>query len=878
MSDGISLLPHNEEAYQKLVNGLKDSQFVSINHATGTGKSFIMLKYLFDNRDKRILYLAPTYAILEQLVNEHIEELGVDKSSFNKLDTMIYRGLLNKDVSELASQYDIVILDEYHRCGALKWGKKIDELIETIKKNDLTTKVIGTTATEIRYLDNEKNMNEILFDGNCVSRITLADAILKGILPVPVYVIGSYELVDNLIAIEKRIRSSRLSIEKKNNYLLRVQELKEEAEEVMRNEKRLQEYIDSSGKYLVFSSRIDSFYSDQQIIHKLIKDIDNEYMVSSDENKKSNSIYLKKFREASSDETTVLYSVNLLNEGVHVKDVDAIFMLRPTSSPIIYFQQLGRLLSYSRRKDKVVIFDFVSNYRRHSIIHEVYDEVVSRAKELMITDSENNDRYQKIIDNFKIVDFSSHVSRKIDLLNKETSYNKINIMVLEEAVSTLEKCIDIKDINMNLAYLNLNRLQKYVTIDIYDRVNRLNIAKPNIFNIPREDFIKFLGKYENIYQKDANKYKDLYTEVMNYYNIEGHLPSIFGKLTSEKKIAKRLLENFDKFSGTMKKNLITKMDNNLSIVELIIYGIGNLPEDRENLYSQIDKLIKMKVILNLNLIYVLRSGKRDKDKFYLNKIISSNDYLRKMEEEKESKFDEDDEVIKNIFQTNRVVLCREKFFTISEKVKEEYLAISDKDKYLDDLGEEIKEFIILNKRSLRFGNGEEISPEDILYCKKVIFSQYLKKYNFNELLIPSKKKVSFDYLFEFMDKHQGGIPTDKSSDNLERIMARKFERNQDKMTEDDINKFNQYKNKYQKERCLVIKEYLDFINLHQRNPLPFNEDEVSLKERFERIRKLMSDDESKIVEDAISRLDKSIENNYILQEGQKRRERLRKNS
>ena len=446
MSDGISLLPHNEEAYQKLVNGLKDSQFVSINHATGTGKSFIMLKYLFDNRDKRILYLAPTYAILEQLVNEHIEELGVDKSSFNKLDTMIYRGLLNKDVSELASQYDIVILDEYHRCGALKWGKKIDELIETIKKNDLTTKVIGTTATEIRYLDNEKNMNEILFDGNCVSRITLADAILKGILPVPVYVIGSYELVDNLIAIEKRIRSSRLSIEKKNNYLLRIQELKEEAEEVMRNEKRLQEYIDSSGKYLVFSSRIESFYSDQQIIHKLIKDIDNEYMVSSDENKKSNSIYLKKFRDASSDETTVLYSVNLLNEGVHVKDVDAIFMLRPTSSPIIYFQQLGRLLSYSRRKDKVVIFDFVSNYRRHSIIHEVYDEVVSRAKKLMITDPETKDRYQKIIDNFKIVDFSSYVSKKIDLLNKETSYNKINIMVLEEAVSTLEKCIDIKDI------------------------------------------------------------------------------------------------------------------------------------------------------------------------------------------------------------------------------------------------------------------------------------------------------------------------------------------------------------------------------------------------------------------------------------------------
>ena len=40
----VILLPHNEEAYQKLVLGLKDKQFVSINHATGTGKSFIVLK------------------------------------------------------------------------------------------------------------------------------------------------------------------------------------------------------------------------------------------------------------------------------------------------------------------------------------------------------------------------------------------------------------------------------------------------------------------------------------------------------------------------------------------------------------------------------------------------------------------------------------------------------------------------------------------------------------------------------------------------------------------------------------------------------------------------------------------------------------------
>lgn len=138
----VTLLPHNEEAYQKLIEGLKDKQFVSINHATGTGKSFIMLKYLLNNRDKRILYLAPNYAILDQLVNEHIEELGLDKKAFKKLDMMIYSSLLRKNVKEMADNYDIVILDEYHRCGAEQWGEKIDELIGTIRDKGMDTKVI----------------------------------------------------------------------------------------------------------------------------------------------------------------------------------------------------------------------------------------------------------------------------------------------------------------------------------------------------------------------------------------------------------------------------------------------------------------------------------------------------------------------------------------------------------------------------------------------------------------------------------------------------------------------------------------------------------------------------------------------------------------
>ena len=54
--------------------------------------------------------------------------------------------------------------------------------------------------------------------------------------------------------------------------------------------------------------------------------------------------------------------VDRLNEGLHVKNIDGVFMLRPTSSPIIYFQQMGRALSSGHKGKKPLIFDFVNNY------------------------------------------------------------------------------------------------------------------------------------------------------------------------------------------------------------------------------------------------------------------------------------------------------------------------------------------------------------------------------------------------------------------------------------------------------------------------------------------------------------------------------------
>lgn len=114
----IQLYEHNEKALKKLKDSLKENKCTTINHATGTGKSFIALKYLYENNDKKYLYIAPTYPIIHQLLQDTYS-IGLTPKDLN-INTMIYRSLLDLDMEELYKKYDGFIFDEYHRTGAQK--------------------------------------------------------------------------------------------------------------------------------------------------------------------------------------------------------------------------------------------------------------------------------------------------------------------------------------------------------------------------------------------------------------------------------------------------------------------------------------------------------------------------------------------------------------------------------------------------------------------------------------------------------------------------------------------------------------------------------------------------------------------------------------
>lgn len=63
-----------------------------------------------------------------------------------------------------------------------------------------------------------------------------------------------------------------------------------------------------------------------------------------------------------------IFSVDILNEGIDIVEVNQVIMLRPTQSPIVFIQQLGRGLRKAEGKEYVVILDFIGNYDNNFMI------------------------------------------------------------------------------------------------------------------------------------------------------------------------------------------------------------------------------------------------------------------------------------------------------------------------------------------------------------------------------------------------------------------------------------------------------------------------------------------------------------------------------
>jgi superfamily II DNA or RNA helicase len=165
--------------------------------------------------DKKLV-LAPSHYILEQQKS---------KASWASQSTvfMTYAGTVNLSDNQLKDlKAKLIVLDEFHRCGAEVWGQGVDKIL----KAHPDALVLGTSATPIRYLDNSRDMSYELFGGVIAENLPLPDAIAKRILPSPIYISALYTLDEEIAELIDTLEKSKKPEDEKAEIASKINQAK----------------------------------------------------------------------------------------------------------------------------------------------------------------------------------------------------------------------------------------------------------------------------------------------------------------------------------------------------------------------------------------------------------------------------------------------------------------------------------------------------------------------------------------------------------------------------------------------------------------------------------------------------------------------------
>lgn len=391
----IKLYSHNQKAYDLAVTMLEDTKKAAIVHPTGTGKSFIAFKLCEDHPDKTICWLSPSeYIFSTQLENLYQATDGYKPNNIVFFTYAKLMGMSKEEIQEIHPDY--IVLDEYHRAGATYWQKGVEQLLFTY--SDIP--VLGLSATNIRYLDSQRDMAQELFDGKIASQMSLGEAIVRGILNPPKYVLSMYYYQNTLEKSERRVKKTKSKVARDNaekclDELRRTLEKAEGLDVIFKKH-----MTDPHGKYIVFCSNKE--HMDQMMKHtEWFSKVDKEpHMYSVYSSDPGADKAFKDFKEDNdNNHLRLLYCIDALNEGIHVDDISGVILLRPTVSPIVYKQQIGRALSASK-KTNAVIFDVVLNIENIYSIDSIKEEMqvaTSYYRSLGEADQIINDKF-RIID------------------------------------------------------------------------------------------------------------------------------------------------------------------------------------------------------------------------------------------------------------------------------------------------------------------------------------------------------------------------------------------------------------------------------------------------------------------------------------------------
>ena len=351
----IKLKPYQMDAFKNINNSYKNYDFTSVVLPTGTGKSYVALaqmsyiseevRKLEENREAKILYIAPNNHILDQLkkiiVNNYRQSISESDEEiinrvFPNLTLCTYSYLVTGNNAEkiINEKYDLIIFDELHRTGATEWSSKIDKLLE-----NQPAKVLGITATPERDVDGMDMTEEfakkygysdedILLGKHISYYMDLIDAIEKGI-------VNDLEVINCEYALSKDGSLEKLEykmndivdLEEKDKKIKEYEKIRKSVLAADGIEKILNDAIKESGKYIVFiplTPRNNGTYEDTETGEE-ITESRAQGMMKSYKNLMNQFLFAGNYLKENKDMLTNIY--NKIQEDKELEDKEFEYLI-----------------------------------------------------------------------------------------------------------------------------------------------------------------------------------------------------------------------------------------------------------------------------------------------------------------------------------------------------------------------------------------------------------------------------------------------------------------------------------------------------------------------------------------------------------------------
>lgn len=251
--------------------------------------------------------------------------------------------------------FDCIVLDEAHHVPADTYRKIMDHFTPKLW--------LGMTATPDKRDDNVEGRNVYeIFNYQIAYEIRLQQAMEENLL-CPFHYFGITDL--SMIGDEEAARDFNMLT----------------SDERVRHIVNQADYYGYSGdkvKGLIFCSNIKETEELSEKFNQIINPATGKNFRtvalngSASEQERQDAFERLAMNEDESSEDRqpldYIFSVEILNEGVDIVEVNQVIMLRPTQSPIVFIQQLGRGLRKASGKEYVVILDFIGNYNNNFMI------------------------------------------------------------------------------------------------------------------------------------------------------------------------------------------------------------------------------------------------------------------------------------------------------------------------------------------------------------------------------------------------------------------------------------------------------------------------------------------------------------------------------